>query len=119
MQVRDLQVVRVPVPSVDISINTVYKTSVVPFTNSPITEAVGSLSTAVVTEVQMVDETLPLTQVEVSTVTRNVFVTSVNSFTRTATNFITEVQTVPAFTTLRVTITEPQTRFLEVRSNVT
>lgn len=119
MQVRDVQVVRVPVPSVDISINTVYETSVVPFTNAPITEASGLLSTSVVTEVQMVDETLPLTQVEVSTVTRNVIVTSINSFTRTATNFITDVQTVPAITTLRVTITEPQTRFMEVRNNVT
>ncbi|KAK3853149.1 hypothetical protein Pcinc_040297 [Petrolisthes cinctipes] len=118
LKVNDLQVVRVPLPSVDIHVNTVYETSIVPFTSTISSGELGPDQQLVVTEVQLVDETLPLTQVEVRTITRNVIETEINSFTRTATNFITDVQTVPALTTLRITVTQPQTQFIEVTETI-
>ncbi|KAK4293474.1 hypothetical protein Pmani_033830 [Petrolisthes manimaculis] len=118
LKVNDLQVVRVPLPSVDIHVNTVYETSIVPFTSTISSGVLGPEQQLVVTEVQMVDETLPLTQVEVRTITRNVIETELNHFTRTATNFITDVQTVPALTTLRITVTEAQTQFIAVTETI-
>lgn len=67
-----------------------------------------------VTEVELVQETLPLTITQVSTVTTTIVLTEVEVYTSSATNYMTEFETLAAPSTSHSTVTITGTLFSEL-----
>lgn len=67
-----------------------------------------------VTEVELVQETLPVTQTQIDTVTTNIVKTEVDVSTLPATNYVTVFETLGAPTTSRVTVTNSGTLFSQL-----
>lgn len=113
LEATQLEVVKTPFVVSKVQLNTVYESRPVAVTQVALETVTAAPQQLQVTEVHLVLETVPLTAVKVSTVTREVVDTNVNLLTRTATNYITRFQTLSAFKTQHVTSTTQSTVVLE------
>lgn len=113
LEVTQLEVVKTPFVVSKVQFNTVYESRPVAVTHVALETVTAAPQELGVTEVQLVVETVPLTAVKVSTVTREVVDTNVNLFTLTATNYISSFHTVSATKTEHVTATTEATVLLD------
>lgn len=96
LEATQLEVVISPFVVSKVTLNTVYESRPVAVTEVALHTVTAPATQLEVTEVQLVQETLPLTVVKVSTVTSTLTETLVEQLTRTATNYQTQVETLSA-----------------------
>lgn len=118
LEATQLEIVKTPFVLSQVQLNTVYQTRPVAVTQVTLVTVTAEPVQVDVTEVQLRMETLPLTAVKVSTVTREVVDTKVNLLTRTATNYVSHFQTLTAIKTHHVTSTTQETVVLHTTHKV-
>ncbi|MPC78527.1 hypothetical protein E2C01_073015 [Portunus trituberculatus] len=110
LEATQLEVVTTPFLVSKVQLNTVYESRPVSVTHVALETVTAKPLQLDVTEVQLVLETVPLTDVKVSTVTLTLSHTLVERFTLTATNYVTHVETLAAPETVQETVTAVQTQ---------
>lgn len=112
LEATQLELLVTPFVVSKVSLNTVYESRALPVTSVELHTVTAAADQLDVTEVRVVRETLPLTAVKVSTVTREVVHTSLSFYTITATNYNTDFLTLSALKTQHVTATALETLWL-------
>lgn len=109
LSVTQLDIVLAPFQVNKVTVNTVYQNLPLDVTRVALHTVTAVDPQVEVTQVQLVHETVPVSIVKISTVTRTITQTLLSPLTRTATNYLTQVETLAVPETVHETVTVAET----------